>query len=817
MVSFRKEHVADGAIPELSIRNASVRAAESGGDFCIDAVLSTESPVAMFDRVEWEYMDEVLLASGRTQLDHVVLLNSHMRWTVDDVIGHIEDIRTDGNGNTVVKCCFDSEDENALRIFRKYKNKHARAFSVGYTVLKFTDIAAGQSGIVDGKEYKAGPSRKLRIVTKWRVDEGSVVAIGADKKALARTLESGVSSRSGLSFQIEEGDEVIIDQYKDRKPTKRQAEAEVPSKPDVPVGSTDTKSERSLGESIASATELKPFVAAASPSIVINIGGEARTVAVDDGNKKTSSDPTVGSGGAEAPVSVEVPADSGGDEKRSDAVGGSNPAEPVGITEEEVNKRIAAAQAEGAKREAERRTAIRKAAEGLDIAQDVIDSCVDDPACDESVARAKFLESLRSKRSAPVTTDAPNIQLSGRKKEGMTPAQIATALAIKIGGERAGKAVRCMNFRDGLMTMRPMDATMTEESRKAFDRDMDVAIDGSRMAVLPLMRQHLRASGVGYDIDDEADVIMARSMSTPTISSIFTQTMGAVLLANMFEIGPDSTRQWTKDRYVPNFKAQELHRFEGSGLSRRTRGKDADQASFADSYETIRVYEYAKQFRVDRQDLIDDDLNAFATWASQWAQDVYNLRPALVYGYLASNPVLVSDGVALFHANHGNLKTSHAISNVNVANAMTYLASMRGIGGQLLNLNEGVIVCAYSESFDVDQLINSSEVRNMTGSVDRGTANPLKGRQRLSAYDVRFDTPFTYPFDQSTVAAAPTVWYYAQKGGQYGVNVAYRTGTNGLPTFRTRNLGGGTWGEEMDMNLDIGVGVEGYQGILKLS
>lgn len=810
MVQFRKQGGGDIDNPEISLRSANARAAESGDNYCIEAVLSTEAPVLMFDRYDWEYMDEMLLASGRTQLDHVVLLNSHNRWSVDDVLGHIENIRTDKNGDTICDCCFDQEDEDALRIFKKYKNKHARAFSVGYTVLKFTDIAAGQSGIVDGKEYKAGPTRKLRVVTKWRVDEGSVVAIGADKKALSRSLEAGVSARSGLSIQLSEGDEDLIQRYADKKPSR--GDAEKPVKPAVEV---EPVAER-VAEAVAQVIAPAP-----APTVVININDGARTVDVDSGDKKTSSGAAVvPESGAEAPVPDEVPAESGGDEKRSDAVSGAtDKADPVGISEDEMNARIQKAAEEGAKREAERRTAIRKAAEGLGLPQDVVDSCVDDPKCDEAGARAKFLDAVRAARSKPVQSEAPNVQ-HGRKAEGLDPKTIATALAYKIGGERAAEAIQYMNFRDAgresIMTMRPMGSQLTEESRKAHERCIDRVVSLERNSVVSLMRSHLRAAGVNHDVDDEADVIMARSFSTPAINSIFTQVMGAVLLANIAEQGVDSTRLWTKDRFVPNFKQQEMHRFEASGLKRRNRGKEADHTQMADSFETIRASEYAQQFRVDRQDLIDDDLNAFATLASEWSRDVYNLRPSLVYGYLASNPAL-SDSVTLFHASRGNLITSAALSNASVQNAITVLGTRRGIGGQLLGLNEGVIICGLSRSFDVDQLINSSEVRNQTGTIDRGTKNPLYGRQKMSAYDARFDVAFVYPFDQTNVAAAPTVWYYAQKGGQYGINVAYLNGSNGLPVFRTSNLTGGLWGEQMDMNLDIGVGAEGPQGILRLS
>ena len=97
-----------------SERSLQIRA-ESASDenHSIDAVLSTEQPVQMWDWNTYERMDEVLLSSGRKADPTIPMLDSHHRWSLDDVFGHMSNIRTEGT-DTIVTWNFDKDDQNAM-------------------------------------------------------------------------------------------------------------------------------------------------------------------------------------------------------------------------------------------------------------------------------------------------------------------------------------------------------------------------------------------------------------------------------------------------------------------------------------------------------------------------------------------------------------------------------------------------------------------------------------------------------------------------------------------------------------------------------
>jgi hypothetical protein len=329
-----------------------------------------------------------------------------------------------------------------------------------------------------------------------------------------------------------------------------------------------------------------------------------------------------------------------------------------------------------------------------------------------------------------------------------------------------------------------------------------------------LCREQLRNQGVNDFDEDDFEEIAQRSFSTPGVTTIYTQTVGAVLLANLMEIS-DSTIGWVDVRQVPNFKKNELHRLEGGALTRRVRGKEAAESEFADTMETFSVHEYANKMKIDRQDLIDDSLQAWNTVGSNWAYAVGDLRPSLVYGALAANATL-SDSVALFHADHGNLTASAGLSHETVQASMNRLAAMKGANGNILGLRDAYLIVPQTLHYDAKRILNATEVRsNESGIKQYGTTNVLSGEPITLASDVRLSSGFTYPYNKAVVAGAPTTWYLAAKGGRYGVVVGYLQGTNGMPTMRTKALDGGSYGIQMDMNLDIGVGFESYQGIGK--
>ena len=151
----------------------------------IEADLTTEAAVDMPDYVRGAMVPEVLLASG-AQLPknrQVPLLDSHNRGRVSDQLGSVRNVQVADGGRVTGTLHFAGQ---ADREFQMVREGHISDVSAGYRVLKSVHIAAGESRNVAGRSF-TGP---VNVVTKWRLDEVSLVPIGADSSAKLRSLSN---------------------------------------------------------------------------------------------------------------------------------------------------------------------------------------------------------------------------------------------------------------------------------------------------------------------------------------------------------------------------------------------------------------------------------------------------------------------------------------------------------------------------------------------------------------------------------------------------------------------------------------------------
>ena len=188
----------DLTVRTLTLRADSINEAERS----FEAVVATETPAQVFDMRSFEVIDEILVAEGGQFPERTPLLPNHRRFDVLDVIGSARQFRRDGTrwlGRGFVAEPFDNADEVNV-IWKRVKDGHIRAVSIGYQVLEFVDIPARQSEVIRGRKYDAG-DRTLRVTTKWQVHELSLTPIGADSEALIRNQVGRVAQKPRSYFR----------------------------------------------------------------------------------------------------------------------------------------------------------------------------------------------------------------------------------------------------------------------------------------------------------------------------------------------------------------------------------------------------------------------------------------------------------------------------------------------------------------------------------------------------------------------------------------------------------------------------------------
>lgn len=165
--------------------NNRASADKSGG---FDWVLTTEKPTTIFDWERWEFVEEILLADGMLipANNQVVLLDSHSRTSVRDVLGHVRDFRETQSGEYAARSgmVFFAEDSASLDAMKKVEGGHITDGSVGYQPKKSIWVPEEHEVTVGGRTF-TGP---VRVTYEWLLKEFSITPIGADVLAKVRLL-----------------------------------------------------------------------------------------------------------------------------------------------------------------------------------------------------------------------------------------------------------------------------------------------------------------------------------------------------------------------------------------------------------------------------------------------------------------------------------------------------------------------------------------------------------------------------------------------------------------------------------------------------
>lgn len=184
---FRQAGIPQG----VWVRNASInlsKRAAAGADGGFDWILTTEKPTVVFDWERWEFVEEILLADGMLvpANNQVVLLDSHSRYSVKDVLGHVRDFAEAVSGEYAARSgqVYFAADQPSIDARAKVEGNHITDGSVGYQPRKSVWVPEGEQVAIGGRMFD-GP---VRVTYEWLLREFSITPIGADVLAKVRLL-----------------------------------------------------------------------------------------------------------------------------------------------------------------------------------------------------------------------------------------------------------------------------------------------------------------------------------------------------------------------------------------------------------------------------------------------------------------------------------------------------------------------------------------------------------------------------------------------------------------------------------------------------
>jgi len=326
----------------------------------------------------------------------------------------------------------------------------------------------------------------------------------------------------------------------------------------------------------------------------------------------------------------------------------------------------------------------------------------------------------------------------------------------------------------------------------------------SSMSLSELARVSIDVGGARRTFDDKAQMIghaftMAGAHSTSDFGNILANVMHKSALRG-WEEAVETFPMFTSTGALTDFRQVKrvgLGLF--SSLEKVEEGANYTHGTIGDRGEPITLATFGRMIKITRQAIINDDLSLLGDLPRKMGRAARRTVGNLVYAIINGNPVM-SDGVALFHASHGNLAGSGAaLSVASVSAAVAAMMTQKeSAGGSALNIRPRYLLVPAALETLARQLMSSTVDPTATKGM---ASNPVAGVAEVIV-DARLD------------ATSATAWYMIADPNAFdGIEVAYLDG-NEAPFLDQMN----TWtsdGVEMKVRIDAAAAPMDWRTIYK--
>ncbi|HFS5811803.1 TPA: ClpP-like prohead protease/major capsid protein fusion protein [Citrobacter farmeri] len=318
------------------------------------------------------------------------------------------------------------------------------------------------------------------------------------------------------------------------------------------------------------------------------------------------------------------------------------------------------------------------------------------------------------------------------------------------------------------------------------------------MTLREYARMALTEKGIGVSSYNPMQMVgLALTHSTSDFGNILLDVANKSLLQG-WEEADETFEQWTKKGQLSDFKTAHRVGMGGFPSLRKVReGAEYKYITTGDKGETIALATYGEIFSVTRQAIINDDLNSLTDVPMKMGRAAKGTIGDLVYAILTTNPKL-SDGKALFHADHKNLGGG-AISVASIDDSRKMMRLQKE-GERTLNIRPAFMLVPVGLETLANQTIKSASVKG--ADINSGINNPIQNFAEVIS-EPRLDN------------ADPKAWYLAAAKGSDTIEVAY---LNGIDTpYIDQQEGFNTDGIATKVRIDAGVAPLDYRGLTKSS
>jgi hypothetical protein len=265
-----------------------------------------------------------------------------------------------------------------------------------------------------------------------------------------------------------------------------------------------------------------------------------------------------------------------------------------------------------------------------------------------------------------------------------------------------------------------------------------------------------------------------------------------------YEAAPRTFAPFARQTLAPDFKMMaRVQLGDAPSLDKVNESGEFKRGSVNEAREQYGLATYGKVVAINRQVIINDDLGAFTRLLEMFGRAAADLESDTVWGILTNNPNM-GDGVALFHASHGNLASSGAaISVTTLGSGRAALRQMKGLNGRFINIIPKYLLVPSAQETTAQQFVTATNVVYSKN----GDINPFAGSLHVIA-EPRLD------------AASSSSWYLAGDPSQIDtIEYAYLEGNEGV--YLESRIGFDVDGIELKARLDFAAKAIDWRGFWK--
>ena len=303
--------------------------------------------------------------------------------------------------------------------------------------------------------------------------------------------------------------------------------------------------------------------------------------------------------------------------------------------------------------------------------------------------------------------------------------------------------------------------------------------------------------GRGMDIRGMSrDQIATRAMmSTGDFPYILANVAGKTL-RQAYEAAPQTFRPFSRMVTTPDFKTVQRSALgDAPSLEKVNEHGEYKYGAMSEAKESYAIATYGKIIALTRQTIINDDLSAFTRLPEMFGRAAADLESDTVWGIITANAAL-ADGVALFHANHGNLPAGAAISVTQLGVARAAMRIQAGLDGRKINIAPRYLLVPAALETLAQQYTSQAYV-----AAQQTNINPFSGSLEVIT-EARLD------------AASTSAWYLAADPSQIDtIEYAYLEGNQGV--YLETKEGWEVDGVEFKARLDFGAKAIDHRGFVK--